>query len=60
LANGALGAAISDAGLFVFALYKGQNTTDKVAVNNSDDCVDTRISFDIHISKINDQRVKIL
>jgi homoserine kinase len=60
LANSTLGAGISGAGPSIFAWCKGQNSADKVAVSMSDAYLDKRISFDIHISKINDQGVKIL
>jgi homoserine kinase len=51
---------ISSAGSSIFALCKAQNIVDKVAVSMSDAYLDTRISLDIHISKINDQGVKIV
>jgi homoserine kinase len=51
---------ISGAGLSIFALCKGQNIVDKVAVSMSDAYLNTGISLDIHISKINDQGAKIL
>jgi homoserine kinase len=60
LANGALGAAISGVGPIIFALFKEQNTADKVTVSWSDSCLDTKIYFDIPISKIDNQGVKIL
>jgi len=54
------GADISSADSSLFALCKGQTITDKVAVSMSDAYLDTEISFDNLISKINDQGVKIL
>jgi len=58
--NGALGAVISGAGRSIFALCVGQTIADKMDVSISDAYLDTGFSFDIHISKINDQGVKIL
>ncbi|MEC5164892.1 homoserine kinase [Flavobacterium sp. PL11] len=60
MANNALCTGISGEGSSIFALCKGQNSADKVAVSRSDTYLDTRISLDIHISKINVQGVKIL
>jgi len=60
LANGALGSGISGAGPSIFALCKGQNSAEKVAISMSNGYQATGIPFDIHISKVNDQGIKIL
>ncbi|WP_157485514.1 hypothetical protein [Flavobacterium sp. ACAM 123] len=60
LANSTLRAGISGERSSIFALCEGQNIADKVAVIMSEAYLDIRISFDIHISKINVQSVKIL
>lgn len=60
LEKGALGAGISGAGPSIFALCKGVVTAKNVAKSMSDAYADTRISFDIHISKVNDEGTKII
>jgi homoserine kinase len=60
LANGALGGGISGEGPSIFAMFKGQNITNKMVISRNDGYLNTRISFAIPISKINDQGVKIL
>ena len=60
LQNGALGSGISGAGPSIFALCKGQIIADKVAVSMSNAYANTGIPFDIHISKVNDEGVKII
>ena len=60
LHNGALGAGISGAGPSIFALCKGQETAEKVAFAMSESFQNTGIEFDIHISKINPNGVKII
>ena len=60
LENGALGAGISGAGPSIFALCKGVVTAKNVAKCMRDAYADTRISFDIHISKVNDEGTKII
>jgi len=60
LANGALGAGISGAGPSIFALCKGQTIAEKVAISMSNSYQNTGIPFDMHISKVNDEGVKIL
>lgn len=57
---GALGAGISGAGPSIFALCKGQTTAEKVAYAMSNSYLDTGIPFDIHISKVNAEGVKIM
>ena len=60
LQNGALGAGISGAGPSIFALCKGEMIANSVAKSMSDSYADTGITFDIHISKVNDQGTKII
>ncbi|MEO5776934.1 MAG: homoserine kinase [Flavobacterium sp.] len=60
LQNGALGAGISGAGPSIFALCKGETVANTVAKSMSDAYADTKIPFDIHISKVNDEGTKII
>lgn len=57
---GALGAGISGAGPSIFALCKGQDKAEKVAYAMSNSYLDIGIPFDMHVSKINDEGVKII
>jgi homoserine kinase len=58
LQYGALGSGISGAGPSIFALCKGQEIAEKVAFAMSESYLNTGITFDMHISKINPQGVK--
>ncbi len=58
--NGALGAGISGAGPSIFALCNGTEIAQKVANAMKDSYENTGIQFDIHISKINSEGVKIV
>ncbi len=58
--NGALGAGISGAGPSIFALCKGQEIAEKVAIAMTEAHSITGIPSDIHISKINPIGVKII
>ena len=60
LANGALGSGISGAGPSIFALCKGETIAQKVAISMSNAYQDTGISFDVYISKVNDEGVKTI
>lgn len=60
LDSGALGAGISGAGPSIFALCKGQATAEKVAYAMSSSYLDTGIPFDMHVSRVNDEGVKII
>ena len=60
LQNGALGSGISGAGPSIFSLCKGQHIAEKVAFAMSESYQNTGIVFDIHISKINSEGVKII
>ena len=57
--NGALGAGISGAGPSIFALCNGNEIAQKVANAMKDSYENTGIQFDIHISKINSEGIKI-
>jgi homoserine kinase len=59
LSNGALGAGISGAGPSMFALCKGKQSAEQVAKAMSDSYQNTGISFDLHVSKINEEGTKI-
>jgi homoserine kinase len=58
--NGALGAGISGSGPSIFALSKGFTTAQKVAVAMNQTYLNTGIPFEIHISKINAEGIKVL
>lgn len=58
--NGALGAGISGAGPSIFALCKGENDANKVALAMRKSYQNTGIDFDVHISKINPNGVTVL
>ncbi|MFL1013558.1 homoserine kinase [Flavisericum labens] len=60
LAAGALGACISGSGPSIFTLNKGLETSKKVANAMKKVYQNTNIEFDIHISKINTQGIKII
>ncbi|HCQ13617.1 homoserine kinase [Flavobacterium sp.] len=60
LQYGALGSGISGAGPSIFALCKGQEIAEKVAFAMSESYQYTGIEFDMHISRINPNGVKIL
>ncbi len=58
--QGALGCGISGSGPSIFALSKGIDTATKVAEAIRQVYAKTALDFDIHISKINNQGVKII
>jgi len=58
--KGALGCGISGSGPSIFALSKGMDTAKKVAEAIREVYIKTGLDFDIHISKINNQGVKII
>lgn len=60
LQNGALGAGISGAGPSIFALCKGKETAEKVAVAMSERYQNTGIEFDMHVSTINPNGVSVI
>ncbi|MGX1930620.1 homoserine kinase [Flagellimonas sp. 2504JD4-2] len=57
---GALGGGISGSGPSIFALSKGEATAKKVAESMDETYQNIGIPFDVHISKVNTQGVKIL
>ncbi|WP_411031816.1 homoserine kinase [Spongiimicrobium sp. 3-5] len=59
-AAGALGCGISGSGPSIFALSKGKETAEKVAISMDSVYQNIGISHDIHISKINVEGIKIL
>ncbi|PCH99915.1 MAG: homoserine kinase [Flavobacteriaceae bacterium] len=60
LKAGALGCGISGSGPSIFALSKGLETAEKVAESMKSVYENVGIDFDIHVSKINQQGIKIL
>lgn len=60
LESGALGAGISGSGPSIFSLSQGENTAMKVAESINDVYSKTGIEFDVYVSKINTNGVKIL
>ena len=57
---GALGAGISGSGPSIFALSKGEETAELVGKTMAEIYNNTGIDYDIHVSKINQQGIKIL
>ena len=60
LKAGALGAGISGSGPTIFALCKGDETAQKVAKEMAKVYKEAKIDFNIHLSKINQEGIKIL
>lgn len=60
LANGALGSGISGSGPSIFALSKGIDIAEKVADAMREIFNGTEIPYEIHVSKINSEGVKII
>jgi len=60
LNTGALGAGISGSGPSIFSLSKGLETANKVKNVMQDVYTKTDIDFDIHVTKINTEGVKII
>lgn len=58
--NGALGSGISGAGPSIFALCKGKEIAEKVANAMQNIFKKTKISYDIHVSKINEEGTKLI
>ena len=59
-ANGALGFGISGSGPSVFALCKGYIVAEKVKAEFQEFYQDKNIDFDLHLSKINPEGIKII
>ena len=60
LENGALGSGISGSGPSIFALCKGKETADKIAKAMSAVYEAINLPYEIHVSKVNSEGVKIL
>ena len=58
--NGALGSGISGSGPSIFALSKGKETADKIAKAMSDVYDAMNLPYEIHVSKVNDEGIKII
>ena len=60
LDSGALGVGISGSGPSIFALSKGQATAEKVAKAMCEVYDEVDLPYEIHVSKINDEGIKII
>ncbi|MCD0466501.1 homoserine kinase [Flavobacterium sp. ENC] len=60
LENGALGSGISGSGPSIFALSRGKETADKIAKAMSEVYENMSLPYEIHVSKINPDGVRIL
>ena len=60
LENGALGSGISGSGPSIFALSKGKETAGKIAKAMCEVYEAINLPFEIHVSKVNSEGVKIL
>ncbi|MFC6095928.1 homoserine kinase [Flavobacterium qiangtangense] len=58
--NGALGGGISGSGPSIFALSKGKETAEKVAKAMSQVYEEMNLKYEIHVSKVNSDGIKIL
>jgi homoserine kinase len=58
--NGALGSGISGSGPSIFALSKGKENADKIAKAMSAVYEEMNLPYEIHVSKVNDQGMKII
>ncbi len=58
--NGALGSGISGSGPSIFALSKGEATSQKIAKAMSIVYDEMKLPYEIHVSKVNDQGMKII
>ena len=58
--NGALGSGISGSGPSIFALSKGEATAQKIAKAMSIVYDEMKLPYEIHVSKVNDQGMKII
>jgi homoserine kinase len=58
--DGALGSGISGSGPSIFALSKGIETAEKIAKSMRKIYNETGIPFEIHVSKINDEGIKVI
>ncbi len=60
LKEGVLGVGISGSGPSIFALSKGKNIAEKTATKMQSVYEKLNVDFDIHISKVNEQGIKII
>jgi len=60
LKEGVLGVGISGSGPSIFALSKGKDMAEKAAGNMQEIYKKLDINFDIHISKVNEQGIKVI
>jgi homoserine kinase len=58
--NGALGSGISGSGPSIFALSKGRDTADKIAKAMSTVYDEMKLPYEIHVSKVNPDGIRIL
>ncbi|HEU4791495.1 MAG TPA: homoserine kinase [Flavobacterium sp.] len=58
--NGALGSGISGSGPSIFALSKGKENADKIAKAMSAVYEEMNLPYEIHVSKVNDEGMKII
>jgi len=58
--NGALGSGISGSGPSIFALSKGKATAEKIAKAMSAVYDEMNLPYEIHVSKVNDEGIKII
>ncbi|WP_296151214.1 homoserine kinase [uncultured Flavobacterium sp.] len=58
--NGALGGGISGSGPSIFALSKGKETAEKVAKAISEVYEEMNLKYEIHVSKVNPDGIKII
>jgi homoserine kinase len=58
--NGALGGGISGSGPSIFALSKGKETAEKVAKEMSKVYEEMNLKYEIHVSKVNPDGIKII
>ena len=60
LENGALGSGISGSGPSIFALSKGIETAKRVAEAMENLYKDTNLPYEIHVSKVNSEGIKVI
>jgi len=58
--NGALGCGISGSGPSIFSFSKGENTAKKVGLSMREVYDKIGIDYDVHISKINVEGIKVI
>ncbi|MBP4142305.1 homoserine kinase [Flavobacterium sp. P4023] len=60
LENGALGSGISGSGPSIFALSKGVDTAEKIAKAMSQVYENMNLPYEIHVSRVNDEGMKVI